>query len=192
MEKTCLIVKPDGVLRGLTGEIIRRIEQAGLKIVALKMVKPTTKQVQENYPGTEEWLKGMGEKTLKNYVDYGKDPKKELGTSDSLKIGKMIESWIIKYWTQGPVVAMVLEGNHAVETTRMIVGYTIPATAQPGTIRGDYSIDSPILANFKRRPIKNIVHASGTQEEAETEIKNWFSAKEIVSYKRADEDIMFE
>lgn len=192
MEKTCVIVKPDGVLRGLTGEVIRRFEQAGLKVVALKMIRPTEKQIKGNYPGTQEWFRNVGEKSLKNYRDNGMDPIKELGTEDAVKIGKLVESWIIKYWMTGPVVAMVLEGNHAVETTRMIVGYTMPATAAPGTIRGDFSVDSPILANLKKRPVKNMVHASGTKEEAENEIHNWFKKEEIIVYKRADEDVMFE
>ena len=191
-ERTFVAIKPDGVMRGLIGEIIKRFENAGLKVVGLKMITATKKQVKGTYPGTEEWLRGMGEKTLKNYQEYGKDPIKELGTADPLEIGKLIEGWIIKYWTSGPVVCMVLEGNQAIEVVRMIVGYTVPASAPKGTIRGDYSIDSPILANLMKRPVKNLVHASGNRKEAEQEINHWFKPSEIHSYKRADEAIMFE
>jgi len=191
-ERTFVAIKPDGVKRGLIGEVVKRFESAGLKVVGLKMVTPTAKQVKGTYPGTEEWLKQMGEKTLRNYKEYGKDPLKELGTDDPLKIGKMIEGWIVKYWTSGPIVCLVLEGNQAIEVVRMIAGYTIPASAPRGTIRGDFSIDSPILANLTKRPVKNIIHASGNRKEAEHEINHWFKPSEIHYYRRADEAIMFE
>jgi len=190
-EKTFAAIKPDGVMRGLTGEILRRFEKAGLKIVALKMAVPTRKKIEGTYHATDEWRRGMGEKTLKGYLDHNIDPMKELGTDDPLKIGKMIEGWIYDYWQSGPIVAMVLEGIHAVENVRTICGYTVPTVAPPGTIRGDFSIDSPVLANLKKRPIKNLVHASGTKKEAEMEIENWFTKEEILEYKRADFAIMF-
>jgi len=192
MERTFVAIKPDGVMRGLTGDILRRFENAGLKIVAMKMVRASEEKIKGTYHATDEWRKGMGEKTLKNYLEYGKDPLKELGTTDALEIGRMIEGWIYKYWQSGPVICMVLEGNHAVDNVRMICGYTIPTNAPPGTIRGDYSVDSPALANLKRRPVKNVLHASGNIGEAQMEIKNWFSNKEIMEYKRADFDVMFE
>jgi len=192
MERTFVAVKPDGVLRGLTGEVIRRFENAGLKLVAIKMVRATLKEIEGTYHATDEWRKGMGEKTLKNYLEFGHDPLKELGTTDALVIGKMIEKWIYEYWQSGPIICMVWEGNHAVKNIRMICGYTVPTEAPPGTIRGDYSVDSPALANLKKRPIKNVIHASGSIEEAEMEIKNWFKEKDICEYKRADYDVMFE
>jgi nucleoside-diphosphate kinase len=190
-ERTLLLIKPDGVKRGLIGEIIQRIEQRGLKIIALKMIVATREHIKGHYPGTEEWLKGMGEKTLENYRTYGKDPIKEIGTDDPLKIGKMIYKWLEDFMTSGPMVAMVISGVHAVDMVRKICGHTIPAKADMGTIRGDYSIDSPTLANLEKRAIHNLVHASSTAEEAIHEIEHWFSPEEIHDYQRAEEDIMF-
>ncbi|KKU47626.1 nucleoside-diphosphate kinase [Candidatus Uhrbacteria bacterium RIFCSPHIGHO2_02_FULL_47_29] len=190
-EKTVVLVKPDGVKRGLVGEVIRRIEQRGLKIIALRMVTPTKEQAHDHYPNTEIWMRGMGEKTLENYRTYGKDPIKEIGTNDPLEIGKMAAQWNIEFLMSGPVVAMIVEGIHAIAMVRKIVGSTLPSKADMGTIRGDYSVDSPTLANADKRAIHNVVHASGDESEAEHELKHWFSKEEVHSYKRAEEDIMF-
>jgi len=190
-ERTLLLVKPDGVKRGLVGETIRRLEQRGLKIIALKMVKPTEEHIIDFLPTSEKWLEGMGNKTLSTYEQYKVDPVKELGTNDALKIGKEIKKWLVDFWMSGPVVAMVISGIHAIDMTRKIVGNTIPAKAEMGTIRGDYSVDSPILANMNKRAVHNVVHASGDPEEAAHEVEHWFSPEEIHDYKRAEEDIMF-
>lgn len=190
-ERTFVLVKPDGVKRGLVGECIRRVEQRGLKIIALKLVQANEAHARAHYPGTEIWLRGMGEKTLETYAKYGKDAMKELGTMDALKIGKMIYQWNTDFLTSGPVVAIVISGIHAVDMMRKVVGKTIPAFADMGTIRGDYSVDSPVLANDGRRAIRNVVHASGDPVEAEQEIAHWFTPKEIHAYRRAEEDIMF-
>lgn len=192
MEQTLVVIKPDGVKRGLIGEIISRFEKAGLKIVALKMIWVDKELVGKHYPESRtELLRGIGEKTLKTYAEYGKDPKVELGTDDPLEIGKIVNMWNMELLTSGPVVAMVVEGNHAVDNVRRIVGPTLPAFAPPGTIRGDYSIDSPVLANQKKRSVRNLIHASGNLQEAKYEIDLWFGNQDIHSYKRADEDIMF-
>ncbi|MDP3772378.1 MAG: nucleoside-diphosphate kinase [bacterium] len=190
-ERTFMLVKPDGVKRGLVGECVRRIEQRGLKIIAMKMVWPTAAHARAHYPGTDAWLRGMGEKTLEGYAKYGKDPVAELGTADSLAIGKMIENWLADFLSSGPVVTMVVSGIHAIDMVRKIVGKTIPAFAEMGTIRGDYSVDSPVLANDGKRAIHNLVHASGDPDEAAHEIKHWFTESEIHAYPRAEEDIMF-
>lgn len=190
-ERTFMLVKPDGVKRGLVGECIRRIEQRGLKIIAFKMIQASKEHARAHYPGTDEWLKGMGEKTLESYVKYGKDPVKELGTFDSLEIGKIIYGWNTDFLISGPVMAMVISGIHAIDMVRKIVGKTIPAFAEMGTIRGDFSVDSPVLANESRRAIHNVVHASGDPDEAAHEIKHWFLPEEIHDYKRAEEDIMY-
>ena len=86
---------------------------------------------------------------------------------------------------------MVVQGLHAVEMVRKITGGTLPSQADMGTLRGDYSVDSPLLANAQKRGVRNIVHASGNTAEAEQEVKLWFTPKEIHSYSRAEEDIMF-
>src|SRR3989344_1141915 len=190
-EKTVLIVKPDGVKRGLVGEVIKRIESRGLKIIALKMIEVSEEHAREHYPNTEPWLRGMGEKTLDNYKQYGKDAVKEIGTDDPLEIGKMVAKWNVDFLTSGPMVAMVIQGIHAIDMVRKIVGKTIPAVAEMGTIRGDFSVDSPTLANIQKRAIHNVVHASGDSSEAAHELEHWFKSEEIHEYKRAEEDIMF-
>lgn len=190
-EKTVVLVKPDGVKRGLVGEIISRIEKRGLKIIALKMISASREHAHSHYPQTEPWLRGMGEKTLDNYQKYGKDPIQEIGTADTLEIGKKVSEWNVDFLTSGPMVAMVVQGIHAVDMVRKVVGKTVPAVAEMGTIRGDFSVDSPILANSQKRALRNIVHASGDQDEAAHELKHWFDEKEIHAYKRAEEDIMF-
>ena len=103
----------------------------------------------------------------------------------------MVAGWNVEFLTSGPMVAMVVQGIHAVDMVRKIVGKTIPAIAEMGTIRGDFSVDSPTLANAGKRAIHNVVHASGDQTEAAHELKHWFSPREINEYKRAEEEIMF-
>lgn len=190
-ETTLVLIKPDGVKRGLTGEIIRRIEQRGLKIIALKMFQATIEQIDEHYPKNPQWIKRLGEKSLKTYEKYGLDPLKELGVNDSAQIGKMVREWIIDFMVSGPLVKMAVQGVHAVDMVRKLCGNTLPNLAEMGTIRGDYSVDSPALANAGKRAVHNIVHASETSEEASHELDCWFSPEEIHAYKRAEEDIMF-
>jgi nucleoside-diphosphate kinase len=190
-ETTVLIVKPDGVKRGLVGEVLKRVESRGLKIIAAKMINASREHAHSHYPQTDEWLRGMGEKTLDNYRQYGKDPKKEVGTDDPLEIGKQVSEWNVNFLTSGPMVAVAVRGIHAVDMVRKIVGKTIPAQAEMGTIRGDFSVDSPTLANAQKRALRNVVHASGDESEAAHELQHWFEEKELHDYKRAEEDIMF-
>jgi nucleoside-diphosphate kinase len=192
IEQTLVLVKPDGVKRALIGEIISRFEKRGLKVVGLKMVWVDEGMVKKHYPtNRKEWVDGIGEKTLKAYKDYGTDPKEHLGTMDPHEIGMLVCKWLVDYLTSGPVVAMILEGPHAITAVRKIAGYTYPDTAVPGTIRGDYSVDAPDLANMTKRSGMNLVHASGNAEEAKFEIELWFREPEIHKYVRADEGAMF-
>lgn len=189
IEKTMLIIKPDGVRRGLIGEILGRTERMGLKVVGLKMVKPTRKHIDEFYPNDKEWISRVGGKTLKTYEEYAIDAQKELGTQDPYEIGKKVRGWILETWLSGtPVVAVVIEGVHAIANVRGLVGSTMPTFAQPGTIRGDFSIDSAAIANVVGRAVKNLVHASETPEEAKHEVNHWFTKDEIFEYRRADEE----
>lgn len=192
LEQTVVLVKPDGVKRGLIGEIISRFEKRGLKVVGMKMVWVDEGMVMKHYPTSrKEWVQGIGEKTLKAYKEYGTDPKEHLGTLNPYEIGLQVCKWLVDYLTSGPVVAMVIEGPHSIAAVRKIAGYTYPDTAIPGTIRGDYSIDSPDLANMTKRSGMNLIHASGNIEEAQFEIQLWFRKNEIHNYKRADEAAMF-
>lgn len=190
-ERTVVLIKPDGVKRGLIGEIISRVEKRGLKIIALSMINPTQKQIDEHYPKDPAWIKRLGEKSLATYAKYGWDPKKEMGTEDPVKIGKAVRNWILDFMTSGPAVKIVVEGIHAVDMVRKLVGNSIPALAEMGTIRGDFSVDSAALANKNKRAVHNLVHASETFEESAHELEFWFSPEEIFDYKRAEEDIMF-
>lgn len=190
-EKTVMLIKPDGVKRGLIGECIKRVEQRGLKVIALKMIMATEEQARKHYPGTDQWISGMGQKTLETYAKYNKDPIGEIGTDDPLKIGNKIYDWNVELFTSGPIVAILISGIHAIDMVRKIVGKTIPAFAEMGTIRGDYSVDSPALANEAKRAIRNIVHASGDPVEATHEVTHWFTPQEIYDYTRSEEDVMF-
>lgn len=191
MEQTLIVIKPDGVVRGLTGEIVTRFEKAGLKLVAAKMLSVSKEHASKHYPADREELwTGIGNKTLENYEKLEVDAEKMLGTKDPKKIGDIVRVWLLDYIASGPVFAAVFEGPHAVELVRKICGHTLPLLSAPGTIRGDYSYDSALLANTGKRAIKNLIHASGTVEEAKYEIPLWFGQKEIQSYKRTDEETM--
>jgi len=190
-ERTCVIIKPDGVKLGATGEILHRFEKAGLKIVALKMVQPTPEHMDKHYQESPEWLEGLGEKTYATFDQFGWNVGEVMGTTDKTEIGKMVKKWLVEYFTEAPVVATVLEGMHAVTTVRKLVGNTIPIKAEPGTIRGDFSTDSNSAANMEKRAVRNVIHASGNIEEANFEIEHWFSPEEIHEYTRASESAMF-
>lgn len=185
-ERTFLMMKPDGVVRGLTGEVLKRIERVGLKIVALKMFWATREQINEHYPKDDGWLKRIGQKTKVNYDRYGLDIK-TLGTDDDKEIGLMVRGWLLDYLTSAPMIKMIIEGPHAVDLIRKMAGNTIPSQAEMGTIRGDFSVDSAAFANRDKRAIFNIIHASETPEEAEHEIKFWFLPEEIYDYERVEE-----
>lgn len=190
-ETTALIIKPDGVKRGLIGEIISRIEKRGLKIISLEMIQATKEQIDNHYPKDDSWIRRLGEKTLNNYRNFGVDPQKEMGADDPFEIGKKVRDWLIDYLTSGPMVKMVIKGIHAIEMVRKIVGKSLPAEAEMGTIRGDFSVDDATAANRDKRAIHNLVHASETTEEAKNEINLWFAMEDVFDYKRAEEDIMF-
>ncbi len=183
-ERTYVMIKPDGVKKGLIGEIIKRFEQRDLKIVALQMFQPVHDKIDNHYPKNEEWITRLGSKTLSTYEKYGYDALADFGTTDPAQIGPEIRKWLINYMTSAPLVKMIVQGVHAVDVVRKIAGDTMPYKADMGTLRGDFSIDSPALANSEKRAVMNIVHCSETPEEAEHEIKHWFGEDTIHEYKR--------
>src|SRR5207253_984347 len=175
----------------LVGEVVARIERRGLKVIAMKMVQVGREHLENHFPKSEEWVERLGQKTMKTFTEYGIDPVEAQGTADTKELGKMVKSSLFEYMQSGPVVAMVIEGIHAIDMVRKLAGNTLPVFAEMGTIRGDYSVDSPAIANTEGRAIYNIMHASETPEEAANEIKLWLRPGELHSYKRADEDVMF-
>ena len=184
-EQTYVMLKPDAVQKGLVGEIIKRFEQRDLKIVALEMFQPTKAQIDDHYPKDEAWIRRVGQKTLSTYEKYGINAKDELGTDNDLEIGREVRTWLVDYMVSAPLVRMVVQGIHAIDAVRKIAGPTLPFMAPVGTIRGDYSIDSPLLANKEKRAVMNLIHASETPEEAKHEIEHWFGkGAKMHQYKR--------
>lgn len=173
-ERTLVIIKPDAYIRGLTGTILARLEQRGLRVEAMRVSRDEAVLVENHYPTSEQWLGTAGNKTLADYARLGVSARERIGTDDPVEIGRMVRKWLTEFMLSAPIVPMVISGNRAIETVRKIVGNTLPVEAAPGTIRGDFSSDSPDLANVEQRPVRNLVHASGDPEEAEREIKLWF------------------
>ncbi|HKV43423.1 MAG TPA: nucleoside-diphosphate kinase [bacterium] len=190
-ERTLILIKPDGVQRGLSGIILARLEQVGLKVVGLKMVRATREVLERHYPADEAWVRTVGGKTREAFESYGLDVRAMMGTDDAGEIGRQVRGWLIDFMQTTPVIAAVLDGVHAVSVTRKIVGKTLPVFAEPGTIRGDFSSDAPTVANAGRRPVRNLIHASGTVDEAAHEVPLWFTADELHTYRRSDEGVMF-
>lgn len=182
MERTLVILKPDTVQRAITGEIITRFEKAGLKIIGMKMMVPEMELLKSHYP--DELVPIVGNKTKEDWDAYG------IEYSETVEeIGEMIVDATRKFMQSAPVVAMVLEGGHVVEIVRKMVGKTGPKDSAPGTIRGDYAHLSLGRASLKKKGAANIVHASGSVEEAKQEIKMWFNDDELFSYKTVHEDL---
>jgi nucleoside-diphosphate kinase len=163
IERTLVLVKPDGVVRGLMGKIVTRFEDAGLKIIGMKMVWADKEFAKKHY--REDIAKKHGER---------------------------VREGLIGYIIEGPVLAMVLEGVDAIAVTRKIVGSTYPNEAPPGTIRGDFAHISKIYANTNEISVRNLIHASGNKEDAEIEIPLWFTKKEMHTYKTSHEMVCFK
>ena len=158
IERSLVIIKPDGIERGLIGEILRRFENAGLKILGIKMVWIDKKFAEEHYKAHKS---------------------------------KSFFKELVEFITEGPVVAFVIEGVHAVENARRLVGHTSPHQSAPGTIRGDYAHLSMVWASKKGSGGKNLIHASGSLKEAKEEINLWFKKDELHTYTTVHEKHVF-
>lgn len=189
IERSLVLMKPDAVKRGIVGEILQRFERMGLKIVGMKMLHPEKSFVEKHYSTSDENLTVMGNKSIEDAKENNIDLMRTLGTTDPLVIGKNIWSWSVEFLSSGPVIAVVFEGPHAIANIRSQVGHTLPLKSVPGTIRGDYGMDSSYSGNSRGRTIYNLVHASGTKAEAEFEINLWFKPEEILVYKRVHDDL---
>jgi len=187
-ERTLVVIKPDGIQRTLIGEIIKRYERAGLKMVALKMMTVSPEFVEKHYTLDPEWRRLTGEKNLKAYKDKGLKHPHE---GDPYKVTEMILAKLKKYLSSGPVIAMVWQGAHAVAIVRKITGGTEPLTSDVGTIRGDFVLDSYKMSDDDVRAVRNLVHSAGSVKEAENEIKHWFKKEELIDYKLVQDEILY-
>jgi nucleoside-diphosphate kinase len=141
LERTLLLVKPDGVQRQLVGRVITRFEERGLKLVGLKLVQ-TSRELAETH-----------------YAVHRERP---------------FFAGLVDFITSGPLVAAALEGPNAIAIVRAMNGATRPHEAAPGSIRGDFAVETA----------QNLVHASDSPENAAAELALWFAPGELLSYER--------
>lgn len=189
IEQSLVLMKPDAVQRGIVGEILSRFERMGLKIVGAKLIQIDEAFGAKHYNHDEKWAEKVGGLNLKDCEEHGIDPMEAFGTTDQKEIGKMVDKWNAQFLSMGPVLALVFQGPHAVERIRDHVGNTFSTISAPGTIRGDYGLDSSLAGLRRGRTSYNMIHASGTVEEAKEEIKLWFKEEEILDYHRARDEI---
>lgn len=185
-ERTLVICKPDAVQRGLIGEIISRFERKGLKIVGMKMEWPTKEKAMEHYFWSDEEKEASGGRTIEALKAQNLPI-----TKSAKEYAEDVQRRLLTYFTAGPVVIMVIEGAHAIAYVRKVVGHGNPLTADVGSIRSDYTIDSYTVADDVDRATRNLIHASGNVGEAEREIKVWFKEEELVDYDLAIEKILY-
>lgn len=189
-ERTLVIIKPDGIQRSLIGEIVRRYERTGLKLIALKITIPTEELATKHYyeVGGDAWIEEVGRKARASYEKKGlQSPYKN--NKDN---GWAVLKSNAKYLSSGPVVCMIWQGNQAVALVRKITGGTEPLSSNVGSIRGDLTLDSYAIADIDQRSIRNLIHSSGSVEEAEKEIAIWFKAEEILKYRLIAESILYD
>ncbi len=187
-ERTLVVLKPDAIQRNLVGEIIKRFENRGLKMIGMKMVVATEDMVFDHYNKDDAWFIRKGEGVIKDMKAAGETPEKE-----AIEYGKDIIRGLSKYITAGPSIAIVYEGHRAVDVVLSMVGETEPVSVDAGTIRGDYGIDSYALCAIQgNRGLRNLIHASESVDEANREIKLWFKDSEIIKYNHILEKILYD
>jgi len=185
-ERTVVFIKPESIQRHLMGEFMSRFERRGMKMIACKLIAPTAEQVGRHYPDDDAWLVPTGEKALKSYLDKGVDP-----GMTAVELAKLVRERLIEHFADRPLLVTVWEGTHAVAMGRKTAGATNCLLADVGSIRGDYSMESYDLADALERPIHTLIHASGSVEEAENEIKIWLTPEEILDYNLLDETVIY-
>jgi nucleoside-diphosphate kinase len=190
-ERTFVILKPDTIQRGLVGEIIKRFEQIGLKIVAMKMHRAEEENLWKHYNKDDAWFLKKGEKIVENRKGLGLPIEKE-----AIDYGRDIIGVVVKYMRAGPVVSLVLEGNNAGNVVKRLVGSTEPATADTGTIRGDFALDSYYLCDVDgSRGMRNLIHCTDPADgegAADREIGIWFTDSEIHEYRHIAEAMLYD
>jgi nucleoside-diphosphate kinase len=190
-ERTFVILKPDTIQRGLVGEIIKRFERIGLKIVGMKMHTADEKKLWKHYSKGNAWYLKKGERIIENKKSLGHKIEKS-----AIEYGKDIIRAVVNYMKAGPVVTMVLEGNNAAAVVKRLVGGTEPATADTGTIRGDYALDSYYLCDVDgSRGMRNLIHCTDPADgegAQEREIGIWFTEKEMLDYRLVIEAMLYD
>lgn len=186
-ERTFVLIKPDAVQRHLTGEIISRFERVGLRIAGIKFLIPSKDLVRMHYARSEEDMLALGQRSIegkrKAGIEVNESPK---------ELGQKILDRLTRFISSGPVAAIVLEGNQAVAVTRKLIGSTEPLQSDVGTVRGDYTLDSYLLADMDNRAVRNLVHASSSVAEAEFEVNTWFKKEEIFNYKSVRDKVLYD
>lgn len=186
-ERSLVILKPDAIQRSLVGELIQRIERTGLKFTAMKLTVLNEEKLWKHYNKDDAWFEKKGGNIVREMEERGMKVEKP-----AIEYGKDILRHLINFMTSGPVLAMVVEGNRATEIVVKLVGGTEPLTADIGTIRADFTIDSYALAGLDGRAVRNLVHCSESPEEAEREIALWFAENEIIKYRLVQEAILYD
>jgi nucleoside-diphosphate kinase len=190
-ERTFVILKPDSIQRGLVGEIIKRFEQIGLKIVAMKMVQADENLIFKHYNKDDAWYERKGKGIVENRQKLGKPVEKE-----AIEYGRDIIRKMVHYMAACPVVCLIIEGNQAQAVVKRLVGGTEPTTADTGTIRGDYALDSFFMCDVDgSRGLRNLIHCTDPADGEQAyfnEIKVWFEEKEIYSYRLVSEAMLYD
>lgn len=186
-ERTLVILKPDAIQRGLVGDLLKRFENTGLKLIGMKMIVPKEELVWKHYNKDEAWFQSKGEKLVENLKAAGLPIEKE-----AIEYGREIIGALVKFMTASPVIPMVWEGNQSVAIIKKIVGSTEPATSAVGTIRGDYTLDSYEISNLDGRAVRNLVHCTDDSSESEREISLWFNQEELINYRLIAEQMLYD
>lgn len=186
-ERTLVILKPDAIQRSLIGTILSRIENTGLKFVAMKLLLPEADQCWKHYNKDDEWFMKKGTRIVDDRKAQNLPIEKE-----AIEYGKDIIKSNVDFFTSGPVLTFIVEGNQSVAIVKKLVGGTEPTTSDVGTIRGDLTVDSYALSSIDNRAVRNLVHCSDSPEEAEREIPIWFGEKDILKYRLVQEQILYD
>lgn len=186
-ERTFVILKPDTIQRGLAGDVMRRLERTGLKLIGIKMVRADTKRLTAHYGKDNAWYLAKGTKRIELLKAAGKPVKKGRGP---VEYGRDIIRGVLSYMQSSPVVMMVWEGNQAVAVVKKLVGSTDPTASVVGTIRGDFQLDSYSLSDAEQRGIRNLIHCSDQVSEARREIRIWFPKRELHDYRHVFDSIL--
>jgi len=190
-ERTFVILKPDAVQRGLVGEIVQRFERIGLKIVAMKMHNVEEEKLWVHYNKDDAWYEKKGKNIVENKIKLGIPVEKE-----AIEYGKDIIRAMVHFMTASPVVSLVLEGNQAQAVVKRIVGSTEPSTADTGTIRGDYALDSYFLCDTDgNRGMRNLIHCTDPADGAgayDREVAIWFTKEEVLNYRLVSEAMLYD